>query len=119
MIPRELTRKERAAIRKPVHSCANYDCQEKICLVLEEPCYMLQKVYNGALCRYFREAVLPMHSGLESIFVHAPANQKLCPVCGRTYIPKTSQAYCSIACKTVARRKSERDRKRRERRKKG
>lgn len=119
MIHRELTRSERSAIRKPVHCCANYDSQEKICLALDGPCYMLGKVYIGALCRYFRDAVLPMHPGVEAILIHVPANQKLCPVCGKAYIPKTSQAYCSIACKTVARRTSERERKRRERRNKG
>ncbi len=119
MIHRELTRSERAAIRKPVRCCANYDCQDKICLVLDGPCYMLGKVYTGALCRYFRESVLPMHPVLEGILIRTPANQKLCPVCGKAYIPKTSQAYCSIACKTVARRESERERKRRERRNKG
>ena len=33
----------------------------------------------------------------------------------KTYLPTTSQAYCSAACRVYARRKSERERKRRKR----
>ncbi len=39
---RELTRSERAAIRRLVTElCANYDSQEKLCLPLDCSCYML------------------------------------------------------------------------------
>ena len=49
---RELTRSERAAIRRLVTSlCANYDCQDKLCLPLDCPCYMLNKWWTGAFCR--------------------------------------------------------------------
>lgn len=34
---------------------------------------------------------------------------------GKAYLPTTSQAYCSAACRVYARRKSERERKRRKR----
>lgn len=40
---RELTRSERAAIRRLVNKCANYDSTDKICLPLDCPCYMLNK----------------------------------------------------------------------------
>ena len=64
---RELTRSERAAIRRLVTSlCANYDCQDKLCLPLDCPCYMLNKWWTGAFCRYFRAAVLPTEPKLES-----------------------------------------------------
>lgn len=46
---RELTRSERAAIRKLVLNCANYDEREKICLPLDCPCYML---HNGGPAAY-------------------------------------------------------------------
>ena len=56
---RELTREEKAAIRSLVAKwCANYD-REYGCLPLDCECYMLGKCWTGALCRYFREAVLP------------------------------------------------------------
>ena len=64
---RELTRKERAAIRRLVTElCANYGNQDKLCLPLDCPCYMLNKWWTGSLCRYFREAVLPTDPALES-----------------------------------------------------
>lgn len=45
---RELTRSERAAIRRLVTSlCANYDCQDKLCLPLDCPCYMLNKWWTA------------------------------------------------------------------------
>ena len=64
---RELTRSERAAVRRLVTNlCANYDCQDKLCLPLDCPCYMLNKWWTGAFCRYFRAAVLPTEPKLES-----------------------------------------------------
>lgn len=119
---RELTRSERAAIRRLVTElCANYDNPDKLCLPLDCPCYMLNKWWTGALCRYFREAVLPTDPSLESAITGEDTSlkQKICPVCGKSYLPTTSQAYCSDACRTFARRKSERERKRRERQNKG
>ena len=46
--PRELTRSERAAIRRLVTGlCANYDEREKLCLPLDCSCYMLHKWWTG------------------------------------------------------------------------
>lgn len=115
---RELTRSERAAIRKLVTEfCSNYDNRDKLCLPLDCPCYMLNKWWTGSLCRYFREAVLPTDPALESAITgdDTSLKQKICPVCGKSYLPTTSQAYCSDFCRTFARRKSERERKRRKR----
>lgn len=119
---RELTRSERAAIRKQVAElCANFDVQDNICSLLDCPCYMLHKWWTGSFCRYFREAVLPTDPALESAVTGADTSmrQKICPVCGKAYLPTTSQAYCSGACRASARRKYERERKRRERRNRG
>ena len=67
MAERELNRSERTAIRKLVTElCANYDSQDKICLPLDSPCYMLNKWWTGAYCRYFEKAVLPVDAALES-----------------------------------------------------
>ena len=56
-----------ATIRKLVTElCANYDSQDKICLPLDSPCYMLNKWWTGAYCRYFEKAVLPVDAALES-----------------------------------------------------
>ena len=67
MAERELKRSEQSAIRKLVTElCANYDSQDKICLPLDSPCYMLNKWWTGAYCRYFEKAVLPVDAALES-----------------------------------------------------
>lgn len=110
-----MNRSERATIRKLVTElCANYDSQDKICLPLDSPCYMLNKWWTGAYCRYFEKAVLPVDAALESAITGEDTSmrQKICPVCGKAYLPTTSQAYCSAACRVYARRKSERERKR-------
>ena len=115
MAERELNRSERTAIRKLVTElCANYDSQDKICLPLDSPCYMLNKWWTVAYCRYFEKAVLPVDAALESAITGEDTSmrQKICPVCGKAYLPTTSQAYCSDACRIYARRKSERERKR-------
>ena len=102
---RELTRSERAKIRKLVtETCANYDGRERQCFALDCPCYML-----GA-----GPALQSALTGEDSSM-----RQKECPVCGKAYLPVTSQAYCSAACRAYARRKSKRERKRRERLGKG
>ena len=65
--PRELTREERREIKKLVVSmCANYD-RTYGCLPLDYGrCYMIDKCWTGALCKYFREAVLPLNPALEA-----------------------------------------------------
>ena len=120
-VARELTREEKTAIRKLVTKlCANYD-RDVGCLPLDCPCYMLEKCWTGALCRYFREAVLPVDPALESAITGEDTSlkQKTCPVCGKAYLPITSQAYCSDSCRAFARRKSERERKHRIRQNQG
>lgn len=117
---RELTRSERASIRKLVTKfCANYDDREKICAPLDCPCYMLQKWWTGSLCCYFAKAVLPIDVSLEARLSgnDTSQRQKQCPVCGRIYLPTTSQAYCSESCRSWARREADKMRKRRIRQK--
>ena len=84
--PRELTRSERAAIRRLVTGlCANYDEREKLCLPLDCPCYMLHKWWTGGLCRYFERSVLPVEPALEAALTgnDTSQRQKKCPVCGK------------------------------------
>ena len=84
---RELTRTEKAAIRRLVSKwCANYD-RDCGCLPLDCECYMFGKCWTGAYCRYFREAVLPLD-----------------PVA-----PDGRQTYCSAACAKAAHRRQQRE----------
>lgn len=87
---RELTRKEKTAIRSLVVTwCANYD-REYGCLPLDSDCYMLGKCWTGSYCRYFRESVLPLDPALEvALMSEGPRPDfKICPVCGGP-VPRT------------------------------
>lgn len=75
--PRELTRSERATIRRLVTGlCANYDEREKLCLPLDCPCYMLHKWWTGGLCRYFERSVLPVEPALEAVLTGNDTSQR-------------------------------------------
>ena len=78
---RELTARERRRVRKLVTLlCANYDA-EYGCLPLDCGCYMFGvRNRDSALCRYFREAVLPNEPELQAVFQPVPL--KSCKLCG-------------------------------------
>lgn len=118
--PRELTREERREIKKLVVSmCANYD-RKYGCLPLDYGrCYMIDKCWTGSLCKYFREAVLPLNPALEAALTDSglPVPEKVCSVCGTAYLPTTSQAYCSDACRIKGQREDSRKRQRKRRQK--
>lgn len=106
---RELTPKERAAIRRlVVGMCANYD-PDYGCLPLDCPCYMLDKWWTGVYCRYFQNAVLPLDPKLEATLTgRAAPDLSICAVCGKPFIPTGKQKYCSAACAEAARLKRQR-----------
>ena len=115
---RELTREERAAIRSlVVRWCANYD-RDYGCLPLDCAWYMLGKCYTGALCRYFREAVLPLDPALEAALLTEgpPPVFKPCPLCGGAVPVDGRMAYCSEACARIALRRQKREYMRKKRR---
>lgn len=118
---RELTRHERAAIRKLVIGmCANYD-PEYGCLPLDYGgCYMLDKCWTGAYCKYFCNAVLPLDPILEATLTGrtAPALDT-CAACGKPFVPDGRQAYCSPACQAEGNRRRSRERMRKKRQCKG
>ena len=108
---RELTATERQQIKKLVCSmCANYDKESKECLPLDWPCYMIEKVYTGAYCKYFKEVLLPLHPVLEGELLSLEQELKHCAVCGEGFVPNRNQAYCSDLCSSVARKKYNRKR---------
>lgn len=114
---RELTREEKAAIRKLVKSlCANYD-RDYGCLPLDCECYMFDKCWTGAYCRYFREAVLPTDPVLEAALTAkgAAPETRPCPICGRPFFSDGRARYCSPACAGAALREQKRAYMRRKR----
>ena len=111
MDQRELTREEKAAIRKLVTKwCANFD-RDYGCLPLDGECYMLGKCWTGAYCRYFREAVLPLDPALEAALTREGPRPELrpCPVCGGPFLPDGRTRYCSPACAHTAMRRQQRE----------
>lgn len=105
---RELTREERAAIRKLVVSmCANYD-REYGCLPLDCECYMLNKWWTGAYCKYFREAVLPLDPVLAASLMSAAVETRPCSLCGAAFPANGKRAYCSDACACKAKKRQQR-----------
>jgi len=112
---RELTRPERTAIRKLVTDmCANYD-RAHGCLILECSCYMLNKYWTDANCKYFQRGVLPLDPMLEAALLNQAIETRTCAVCGKPYIPDGKQVYCGAVCADNARRKQNRERMRKRR----
>ena len=114
---RELTEKERRRIRKLVTDrCANYH-EDFGCLPLDCNCVMLEKVYCGnAMCRYFRESVLPNDPELNAALQGAAA--KRCKHCGKPFPAKGRTMYCSDRCRNEAQKKQTAKRVQKHRRKK-
>lgn len=112
MDSRELTRAERAGIRKLVGLCANHD-REYGCLPLDCECYMLGKWWTRAYCKYFQNAVLPLAPVLEAALLGRTAPDTCaCPVCGAAFVQQGKRAYCSPACQRTADRRKARERMR-------
>ena len=116
-VARELTREEKAAIRKLVtRLCANYD-RDVGCLPLDCPCYMLEKCWTGALCRYFREAVLPNDPVLEaSLAAEGPVPKPgparyaaglFFPMAGHGIVPRLRQGRSATAKEELYEKKAE------------
>ena len=104
MTKRELTTGERRSIRKLLTGhCANYD-SEYGCLPLDCECPMLGICYtNSAMCRYFREAVLPNDPELEAALQALPT--KRCQHCGKPFPVSGRRVYCSDKGADDARKK--------------
>lgn len=115
---RELTPKEIRSIRKLVTTkCANYD-KEYGCLPLDCECPMFSICYtNSAMCRYFRESVLPNDPELAAAFQPLPT--KLCKHCGKLFPIDGRKVYCSVSCADAASRKHTAARVRKHRKNRG
>ena len=115
---RELTRAERAVIRKLVNDlCDNYD-RDYGCLLLDDNCYMFYGVAytNTGLCKYFRDSVLPTDALLEAVLTGGgTVETRPCGICGGAFPVNGKKAYCSDACAGKAHRKRNRENMRKKR----
>ena len=92
--------------------CANY--ADGNCLPLDDGdgCVCVQMISLSLICKYFRDAVLPVDKGLYAdIFKQRTYH---CAECGAAFVPNSNrQKYCSSCSKKVHRRqKNESARKR-------
>lgn len=105
-IIRELTVREKQSIARLARGkCANFYESEDFtgCLPLDCDCPMLSKAFCGnAMCRYFREAVLPNDPELAAIM--AGGEVKRCKYCGRYFPADGRRQYCSVTCSSAAAR---------------
>ena len=103
-------KKVKALIRK---ECANYINGD--CLLLEwnfEPCRCPQMISKSLVCKWFRNAVLPLNTKLLAELSPDAAHKKSCAVCGNKFISGSNRArYCSECAVRIKRQKT-RDRAR-------
>lgn len=106
---RELTREERAKIRKLVTGeCAHYDYLDG-CVPLACDCYMLNKWWTGSYCLYFQKSVLPLDPVLEAALLGDAVETRICTACGKPFTVNGKKLYCSAMCANSAHRKSKRE----------
>lgn len=79
--------------------CCNYDAQNNECFALDEGdgCVCVQSISYSLLCRWFKEAVLPLDPVLEKE-VFGLDNKKLCQHCRKPFIPKSNRSYLCPEC---------------------
>ena len=89
--------------------CCNYF--DGTCIMLDDDCPQV-KCETQVICRWFRNAVLPLDRELERAV--AGGNIKPCERCGKSFVPNSNRAkYCEQCAKEVHReQKTRSDRKR-------
>ncbi len=87
--------------------CANYDTGN--CLLLDdgEVCPSPQMISPSVICRYFLTAVLPSDRELYTKIIGT--DTKLCPDCGRLFMPKAKNTRYCDACTARRTRRSKRE----------
>ena len=100
--------------RRLVHNCCNYDSGNCLALDDGEGCICVQRISYSLLCKWFRNAVLPMDRELEAALYHRLA-AKRCAVCGGLFFPSSNRAkYCQDCAGDIKRiQAAERKRKQR------
>lgn len=95
-------------MHKLLHECCNYENGR--CLILGGVC--AQGISYTLLCRWFREAVLPLNKELATSLLHKEA-LKSCVICGKEFRPNSNRAKYCPDCAALERRRKEAARQRR------
>lgn len=88
--------------------CCNLD-GDGYCLPLDTKCP--QMISESIVCKWFRNAVLPLDKELDAVLNNA-ANMKKCERCRRLFVPTSNRAKYCVECAGEVRRAKEARRKR-------
>ena len=92
---------------KLLNECCNYD--KGRCLILETIC--TQAISRTLLCKWFKEAVLPLDKELSAVLLHKQ-KAKQCVICGKSFMPGSNRAKYCLDCSIIERKRKEAARQR-------
>ena len=108
---KRLTQEQLPRVRRLVRQCCNYDGRECIALDDGAGCPCVQTISYSLLCRWFRNAVLPLDPVLELRLLGGVP--KRCASCGKAFVPGSNRAKYCPACGKVHQRKMDAQKHRR------
>ncbi len=107
---KRLTQEQLPRVRRLVKQCCNFDHGECIALDDGAGCPCVQTISYSLLCKWFRNAVLPLDPVLELRLLGGVP--KRCASCGEEFAPGSNRAqYCPV-CSAVRRKTKEAKRQR-------
>ena len=107
---KRLTQEQMPGVRRLVRQCCNYDGGACIALDDGAGCVCVQSLSYSPLCRWFRNAVLPLDPVLEASLLGGTT--KRCASCGEEFAPVSNRAQYCPACSAVRRKAKEAKRQR-------
>ena len=93
--------------RKMLNECCNYENGR--CIMLEMICP--QAISRSLLCKWLKEAVLPLDKELSAILLHKQ-KAKQCLICGKSFIAGSNRAKYCFDCSVIERKRKEAARQR-------
>jgi hypothetical protein len=92
---------EAELIKLAKEECAN--CDRNMCFPRDKECTPIFKDDNGShICKFFKEAVLPLHPALQSALANQTYDNKLCAICWKPFMPgNNSQKLCPVCAEIL------------------
>ena len=107
---KRLTKEQMPRVRRLVKQCCNYDGGECIALDDGAGCVCVQTISYSLLCKWFRNAVLPLDPALELRLLGGTT--KRCENCREQFVPGSNRAKYCPACGAKRRKTKEAARQR-------
>lgn len=106
-----LSDEQLTAVKKLVKKCCNY--YQGMCMALDEGdgCPCVQSFSYSLICKWFRNAVLPIEPSLEAALFRC--EKKICAYCGKPFIPTSNRAAYCPNCRTKHQREKDAEKHRR------